>query len=131
MASGRLIGGILALAGGALMALGLVLWIVDWKLPAGGPISMFNLVLIAVSIVGGILGILGKMSKIGGVLALVAGLVWIIGGVLLYTGSLGGLTMPTSLIYYFQIVPNLTWWFPIEAIFPLVGGILLLISSSD
>ena len=112
------------------MALGLVLWIADWGLPAGGPISIFNLVLIVVSLVGGILGILGKAIKVAGVLALVAGLVWIIGGVLLYMGSwLYG--MPTSLIYYFQILPLLTWWFPIEAVFPLVGGILLLVSSSD
>ncbi|HUY00959.1 MAG TPA: hypothetical protein VMV49_15460 [Candidatus Deferrimicrobium sp.] len=139
MSALKAVGGILALAGGVLV----VLLVLDMMIGLGIFTSMYmmtyavlvmvygelfiyiNLVIAILAVVGGILALAGK--KAGGALALIAGIVWLIGG-------FANLAMifPVSAIYAWtgQLVIG-GFLLSIEGILALVGGILALSGGSD
>ena len=127
MGIGKLIGGILALAAGAMILIGLFLWMNGDGVTLDMPIAWWNIASSAVAIVGGILGLLGK--KIGGILALIVGALWIIGGILAITYVTIDFVALSVTLYYW--IYDFTYVVSIEAIIAIVGGILLLVSSSD
>ncbi len=86
----KVVGGIFALAGGALV---LIAWIMllSIGMEITSLLSLINLAAIALSIIGGIMGLAG--SKAGGVLALIGALIWILGLILAWIDPLTFLWM--------------------------------------
>ena len=80
---GKIVGGILALFAGVLVLCAFFYYLFVGPIPITYPPMYINLIISAVTIVGGILMLLGK--KIGGIFALVAGLVWVIMGLITAT----------------------------------------------
>jgi hypothetical protein len=139
MGTGRVVGGIIALIGGVLILIHCLLafslltdfgfgYSVGWIL---------NLLVALLAIIGGILGI---TSKSGGAPALIAGLMAILLPVLAFV--IGNLTIAQmfsqlSGIYYFTGFSLFTLPSPmsmivsVESVIMLVGGIIMLASSSD
>jgi len=128
MSAGRIVGGILALVAGALLLIG-TLWVVAvWSSDFTDIFVLYNLGMAALMIVGGILGLV-KLKTVGGILALVAGGMSIVGGLLAFMGEIWDL-IPSS--FFFVLYPSeFTYFFALEAIIAIVGGIILLVSSKD
>jgi hypothetical protein len=122
----KIVGGIFALAGGALV---LIAWItlIQLGMDITSPLSLVNLAAIALSIIGGILGLAG--NKAGGVLALIGAMIWILGIILIYIDPLTFLWM-IPLTY-------LGVWIPFdiiityESVLVLLGGIFILAGGSE
>jgi hypothetical protein len=127
MSTGRVVGGILALVAGAWVLIG-TLWVVAVYSPVFTDIFiLYNIVIAALMIVGGILG-LAKLKTVGGILALCASAMSIMGGLLAYIGHFWDL-VPIGLL--FVLFPSdFTYFFALETIIAIVGGIILLVSSS-
>ncbi|MDD1778822.1 MAG: hypothetical protein LUQ65_11725 [Candidatus Helarchaeota archaeon] len=128
MSAGRIVGGILALVAGVLLLIGVFVRMVIWSLDFSVPFVLPNIIIAALMMVGGILG-LARLKTVGGILALVAGVVSIIGGLLLMFTSFYYL-LPLSLISAF-IMADFTYFFALEAFIAIVGGIILLVSSKE
>ena len=141
MGAAKAVGGILALAGSALvlllaldMIIGLGIFtpganlysmavIAAWMIE-GDVVIYIQLVIAIVGLVGAIVGF---AKKAGGALALIAGVIWLIGGFvgLAILWPLSALGMWTG-----QLLVGANF-ISIEAILCLVGGILILASGSD
>ena len=128
MGTGRIIGAVLALVAGAMILMGVGIWITSHSGTFSDLPIIWNTILAAVSIVGGILGILGKASKIGGILALIAGVLWIVGDILYFTGSV---FLLASSLLLFLTYAEFTYIFAIESVLAIVGGILLFVTGDD
>ncbi|MFX1295770.1 MAG: hypothetical protein ACFFD2_13075 [Promethearchaeota archaeon] len=134
MGTVKVVGGILALAGGAMV---LILCLLIANLYLAGSMEMLlnwivNFIIAILAIIGSLMGIAGK--KVGGILAFIAGLWWTIFGILISANiismfsSIGMILLPASLIgYYLVPLPYIT----IEGILCILGGLLLLAGSSD
>jgi hypothetical protein len=126
MSAGRVIGGILALVAGVLLLIGALWAIPEYHIEFTNPVVISNLAIACVMIVGGILGLV-KLKTVGGIVALIAGIISIMGGLLIQFTSFYYL-LPLSLFYY--IIPiDIFYFFAIEAIIAIVGGIILLVSK--
>jgi hypothetical protein len=132
----RNVGGILSLISGILVLL--IPLAILFNLPllnaigleiAFGPIPVYiNLLIACLAIVGGILGLM-KAKKAGGVLALVAAVMWVLGGALHHYLNLNVL-IPYSLILL--VWAGVYWWiFTVEAILVLLGSIFILVDRSE
>lgn len=94
---------------------------------AGDAYQYVGLLLAIVVIVSGIIGMAGK--KAGGVIALLIGVLWLMGGFLL---SSVPLIFPMSAIYFWTdqiVIPN--GIIAIEAIICFLGGLLIVASGED
>ncbi|MHA1279909.1 MAG: hypothetical protein ACTSQ8_22135 [Candidatus Helarchaeota archaeon] len=138
----RVVGGLLALAAGVLSLL------VPLDLLVGigifdptklgftyGLLALVNgdiyvylgLIFAILAIIG---GLVGMAKKAGGGIALIIGIIWIIGGFIMVSVPIL-FPMSAMLLWTDQIVIGTTGVLTIEAILCLVGGILILASSSD
>jgi len=138
----KIVGGIFSLVGGVLvllvpLAILLNIPLFDPTMLAmtyGGihavvPLATYiNIILAALAIVGGILGMAKKRA--GGALSLVAAIVWMLGMILItFVGiSLIMLTPYSALLVWTGIG---LWLFTIESIVVLLGGIFILAGGSD
>jgi len=128
MSAGRIVGGILALVAGALLLIGLFWAMADWGIGFDEPICLWNLAMAALMIVGGILGLV-KVKIAGGILALVGGGLLILGGLLALFGDIWYF-IPLS-FFFFLHPAEFTYFFALEGIIAIVGGIILLVSSKE
>jgi hypothetical protein len=122
----KVVGGLLALAGGVLV---LISWItlVMAYLPITSSWSLINLVAIVLAILGGILGLAGK--KAGGVLALIAALIWILGIILVAIDPVNLSWMfPMS---YLSALISLDIFVTYESVLVLLGAIFILAGGSE
>ena len=129
MSAGKKVGGILALASGALGLIAVVYILLEYAVPITESFMTVNLIVSIVVLVGGILGIVG--TKVGGGLAIVGGCVWLI-GMFLYTFGVSNLFYNVSIFYF--ILPEvieLVYFGIIEIALAIVGGIVILASGSD
>jgi hypothetical protein len=138
MGAVKTIGGVLSLLGGAFVLIAALLAILSvnygtmtlfiyWF--SAYPLMIFlSIALGALAIIGGILSMKGK--TVGGILALIVGVLWLLGGILSPTSDIFLMFLQPSLIY---ALISIAIWFPlfIEPILVLVGGILGLVGSSD
>ena len=132
MGAGRIVGGILALAAGWLVLFGWFMWVSNYGMPIGHQISLWNLLCIALAIVGGILGLVGNASKVGGGLVLAAGALWLITSIIWYISGDYFLMVPTSGMFFLMGASiAFLYFFAIESIIAVVAGIVLLVSPSD
>ncbi|MFX1293731.1 MAG: hypothetical protein ACFFD2_02560 [Promethearchaeota archaeon] len=132
MGAAKAVGGILALAGSAMVLIFCLLYM-NSAFFLGGPFVIgwiINLLLSVLALVGSIVGLAGK--KVGGALALIAGLWWLLMDILLTAGIISGLSffgimvIPYSLFAtYVVYIPYIT----LESILCLIGGILILADS--
>ena len=123
MATGRIIGGILALLAGALI---LVVSLQFTILITSAPVAwVINIGVALIAIVGGILGLGTKRS--GGWVALAAGLIAIICEVVTTTdpATLAKFLNQYSFIGDYILIP----WVTIEAILMVLGGFIILASA--
>ncbi|TFG05210.1 MAG: hypothetical protein EU536_02565 [Promethearchaeota archaeon] len=122
----KVVGGILALAGGVLV---FIAWItlIGIGMDFLSLFSLVNLVAIILSIIGGILGIAGKRA--GGGLALVGALIWILGIILIYIDPMTFLFMlPMSWLGGYIPVDIIISW---ESLIVLLGSIFILAGGSE
>ena len=123
------IGGILAVASGALILVGVMVLMIGYHVPLTELFMIADLLLSIAILVGGILGLIGK--KWGGILPLVGGAFWLVSLFLLlfttfwndiFIVSVFWLIAPTTfnLFIYFGII---------EISLAILGGILILVSS--
>ena len=129
MGAGKTVGSILAIAAGVMILIGVIIWFIKFSGEITNPTILTNIILSALTIVGGILGLIGKMTKVGGVLALISGVLWVIGGLLMYA-YITDLLMPAGLLLMFTL-EMIFYFFSIESVMAIIGGILLLVSPSD
>ncbi len=135
MGANRVVGGILALAGAALMLIPILpdislyfaLFSVDVM---SGLLFLISFILIILALVGGIVALAGK--KAGGILALIAGLVFVILGILVAVSPML-LLGPVGLMWIFSWgtttiylgLPLVLYiYMSLETILVLVGGII-------
>jgi hypothetical protein len=137
------VGGVLALIGGALVLIESLLILMGtalfgtlieatWLLGASMMIiwPILSLLLGVVALVGGILALSGK--KVGGVLALIIAILWIIYPLLFQLGVfVPDLVVLTPMGLLTGLLDFGLWIFTIEGIIVLVGGILGLAASND
>ncbi len=126
MSKVNVIGGLLGLFGGAAMLAEIFL-----RLDPGQLGWILNLSMAGIVILGGILGLAGKKSG-GGILLIMAILLILFGALSFLTPSFD--MMPYSVFGRFNIgsqVDNLIVGIPLEAFIILLGGILVLASSSE
>ncbi len=116
----RVVGGVLALAGAALILVEVIIVIMNVGFVAD---EIMLLLLPIIALIGGILGIANKRA--GGVLAMIVGIVWVIGAILFY------MLIPFSLYLiaapgWLSVTLGFTIWsfVTIEVVLVLVGGIL-------
>jgi hypothetical protein len=139
LGAGRVVGGIIALIGGALILIHCIIatnlltdfgtnYAIAW---------IINLLVALLAIIGGILGL---ASKSGGIPALIAGLIALLLPILAYViGDLNIAQMFSQLsgIYYytgfflFTLPSPMSMIVSIESLIILVGGIIMLASSSE
>jgi len=125
MSAGRIVGGIIALVAGVLLLFGAIIAFMEYTMDFTDPMFLSNLIIAIIIIVGGILGIVQKTA--GGILALIGGAISLIGALLALYASFYYL-WPLSVFFF--IYPSwLTYYFPIEAIIAIVGGIIILVSK--
>jgi hypothetical protein len=128
MSAGRIVGGIIALVAGALLLIGVFWSMAEFHMTFGNPIAVFNLVMAALMIVGGVLG-LAKLKTVGGILALIGGVLSMLGGLLAWFTPFYYL-WPLS--FFFLLAPSeFTYYFATESIIAIVGAIILLVSSKE
>jgi hypothetical protein len=128
MSTGRIVGGILALVAGALLLIGIFWGMAKYSIPLDSSFVAVTLSEAALMVVGGILGLV-KVKTVGGILALVGGGVSILGSILAFTGTYWDLL---TLSFFFMLSPmEFTYFFALEAIIAIVGGIILLVSSKE
>ena len=125
MSAGKIIGGIIALAAGALLLIGAIATFFEYHFTITDPIFWSNIIIALLMVVGGILGILKKIA--GGILALVGGALSMIGGLLAMYASFYYL-WPLS-VFFFIVPAEFTYLFAIESIIAIVGGIIILVSK--
>lgn len=149
MSALKVVGGILALAAGALVLL-LDLVLLGFPLyslfPSTGGFGMqatlvsmepailyVQLIVSIVAMGGGILGLIGKRA--GGILALISGIVWLLGGFLFYyvliLTPLSALFAWTNLPGPLSIGGSYALLITFEAVLAVVGGILMLPKGKD
>ena len=128
MGAGRIAGAIFSLLAGALVLYGVLIYIFREAVPFTEPIILVNIGLSALALVGGILGLLGKMPKLGGVLASIAGLLWVCGAFFIFIGidifmHVSGFLFIFDVMYFY--------YYSFEGVIALVGGAMLLVAPSD
>ena len=134
MSAAKIVGGILALAGGAFILIQLLVWL-DYLWGDSAEVSCFllNAGITTLAIVGGILGITGRRS--GGVLALIGGAVAIFFGILTVYVTWDLATWPisffTSSLGLFPEPEHLFAGITIESLLILAGGITIIASGTD
>ncbi len=126
MSTGRLIGGILALAAGAL-SLGATFYYVAGGIGFDNPIILTNLAISIVILVGGILGILGK--KVGGILALIGGALWLIGGLLVVVSDFAFYYLWPMSLFFIILNVGILYFLSLESIIAVISGIIILVSG--
>jgi len=130
MSAGRVFGGIIALIAGIFILTYNFAFVDLGVLNLGGDFAFawfINLIVAAFALIGGILGL---ASKNGGGVALLAGILALV------LGIIGSLVVPLSVMFFqYSLFSNLTHvgpWYGItlEEILMLLGGIIMLASSS-
>ena len=128
MNSGR-IGSILVLISGAIVVAGALFILIKYGDESGAIkfiISMFTFS--AVAIVSAILGF--KDKKVGGWLALIAGIVWLVGSNLCLFANFCFISILS--IFGFTIIDiGLIYFGTVELALAIIGGILILVSKND
>ncbi|MFX1294824.1 MAG: hypothetical protein ACFFD2_08220 [Promethearchaeota archaeon] len=132
MSAGKITGGIIALIGGAFVAIACLL--IPFNLPFAPiiiPNWLINLLVAVLAIVGGALGIASKGGAGG--LALAAGIIAIICPII---GWVSGNVYIMFILSQYSLINFVTgygfiWVLSIESFIILVGGIVILASPSD
>jgi hypothetical protein len=123
MGTGKIIGGILAIIGSALVLLNIISLLLQGA-PITDPLFLQNLIISAVILVAAILGLTGK--KVGAWITLIVGLLWLVGMLLAIFTSFYYLA-PISLFVY--LIPVFIIYLGIiELSLIIIGGIILLVS---
>lgn len=141
MGAGRVIGGIIALIGGVFIALHLFMPAGLSLLALGGNFQIswiINLVVVLLAVIGGILGLASKpggaLALIAGLMALVLPLIGAVSGDMAMAQMLSGLSgmyFHFGLLLFEMAGPSGAMILSIESVVILVGGIIMLVSSSD
>ena len=135
MGAAKIIGSILALAGGAFVLIMLFVYIN--YLTEGEPDYMscwfLNAVIVCLAIIGGILGLVGKRA--GGILALIAGIIAIVFGLITVFVTWDISTWPlsffTSYLGWFHEPIHMFAGITLESLLILAGGIVITASGSE
>ena len=127
----KIVGGILSLAGAALV---LFMWVII-VLNTGFDVSMLiYLILPVIALIGGILAIAGKRA--GGVLALIVGAIWLVIALLINFGVfmpwMDYLILLPEFSFFVMYLDFTIWDFLfVEIVLVFVGGILAVAGGSD
>ena len=127
MSSGKTIGGILVLVSAALILFDILFYTIGLDVPLISDIIISNLVVLVLVLVGGIQAVKGE--KRGGWIALIGGLVWLIGDLLCFLGVVCVIICASALYF---LIPTIIMYFGIvEVALIIAGAITILVSGND